>query len=604
MAFGLWLLPGLALAQAPGEGAPAAAGAAAPVPVADEPEAPPARVVPGWPAAPELGPVRVAEAYVWRRVGPPSDQPVDSVDVDPGNLLSWIALTHDGAAWLTADAGESWVRVLPPARRDVEEAPDPEHVLMEVENQLGETVEVSTDLEDLLDLTQRALGDEAAAAVAPNLSPTWLGRVFFDPTRIGLVWAGRWDGLWRSSDGGTSWDRMTEFAPSEITRWGDVLVIGGLGGIAASVDEGERWIEVAGPLGDAEVLDVQAVGDTLYAGTSAGLFRSADGIRWARVTAAGEAPVSSVVPDPDWPQGFWLAGDGGLRRTDDGGRSFYVAGTQPLAGLRQMVALPGKGHLLVVSGDGVWESTDGGVRWALASRLLTDPDVRAVDVKGPTPVIAARGGVWVMRPFEAPKAEARTLVAGMGLGEAVELATRRRGIDRAPLLLSRAATVAKILPQPELYFTWDSDAGRATNWPLRSTTQDEGSAWQAGLRFRFGLGSDSSSTGDVDELDTEYLFEADNAYVLGDQVYLEGTYTAAAANTMQRMHQYQVTLADQVSEAWMTRHRLVAEEALVSNQPLLEQVEYHLKILELDARLDMWTDGAWRESLHPVTEPR
>ncbi|MFN7146727.1 MAG: WD40/YVTN/BNR-like repeat-containing protein, partial [Myxococcota bacterium] len=167
--------------------------------------------------------------------------------------------------------------------------------------------------------------------------------------------------------------------------------------------------------------------------------------------------MRTVVADPAWEAGFWVATDAALYRTDDGGATFYVAGRQPLRGLRTMVHLEEVGHLLASSDQGVWESMDGGVAWSTADRQLTDPDVRALVFAESGPVLATPTGVWRM---VTPRAVARPVRRQeiLPLGETIGLAAHRDGMDLDLLSLSRVGIVSGLLPTLEARF----DYGRST----------------------------------------------------------------------------------------------------------------------------------------------
>lgn len=181
-----------------------------------------------------------------------------------------------------------------------------------------------------------------------------------------LVMGGRQcKGVWRSSDGGVTWDTLnTEWAMwghrAVVLHNGDVLVVGGRGhggyhkAALRSSDRGETWTQVTADTGwygaypTVAVLengDVVAAGGQLWEGTSVppsgDVWRSSDGgATWTK--------VSTSPPDEDG----W------------GGR-FATAS----------VVLPGGGGLLLMGGccrygrrRDVWKTTDGGESWTCVIR--------------------------------------------------------------------------------------------------------------------------------------------------------------------------------------------------------------------------------------------
>ncbi|HND30056.1 MAG TPA: hypothetical protein PLA94_08645, partial [Myxococcota bacterium] len=95
---------------------------------------------------------------------------------------------------------------------------------------------------------------------------------------------------------------------------------------------------------------------------------------------------------------------------------------------------------------------------------------------------------------------------------------------------------------------------------------------------------------DIDEL-------GDELFVVGDQIFDQSQVVAAAANVAQAVQDYQGDLYAVVAEAWITRNRLIAERTSIRNLSLEAQLGHELKIQELEARLDIYTDGAFGRSL-------
>lgn len=566
------------------------------------------------PPAPPLEPGPLAERYAWQRAPAlPTTSPLSSLAVRPADPSTWLVADTRGAVFRSTDRGRSWSTMLTAPRPATLEEVDEERVLLDVESRLGEEVDperaepaAGTTGEgaelDVAGATDLAAQDARRARSTLRADP----EVWLDPLESGVALLGRDDGLWRSGDGGLTWTRLRGEPPASAFARFDELILAGGPGLRASLDDGETWIGVVGAADDAFVHDFARVEDVYYAGTAEGLFQSTDGLRWRRVVPAGVEPVLAVVADPDWPGGLWLAGPSGLRRSDDRGASFFTAGRQPLASLRRMVHAGRPGHLVAASTvDGVWESADGGLRWRPLTRFLTEPDVRGLVMVDGRPVIATRGGVWWMvlpeGLVEAPSAVEHRL----SLGDAVDLALRRGGLDETALVSTRRAAIRPLLPTLNLTADWWHARLRDSDFQLVETIEGEDGGWRLRADLCFG----SCGGGTLTDLslvpdDPALLDYADRLVVIDDEVYGDDAVVAAAANLSERLVRYRVGLAEQVADAWLARQKAAGERGLMATQPLRERVLHDLAIQELDARLDLWTEGAWLRSIPRTEEVR
>lgn len=223
-----------------------------------------------------------------------------------------------------------------------------------------------------------------------------------DP-RTGTIWAGGGGaffgaGVWRSDDGGGTWD-LTRLSRGELDDWA-----------AAEPDFARSvgWTPDPPPFADrfAQVWSLDWAHGTLHAGTKpAGLLRSADrGDSWTEVRGLADHPsaddwnpgaaglvVHTIVPHPDDPARMWVGiSAAGVFATEDGGATWdrrnrlanaaactgHAHPAAPSDGevghcVHSMMRAPATGAddagdrdvLYQQNHHGVWRSGDGGRSW-------------------------------------------------------------------------------------------------------------------------------------------------------------------------------------------------------------------------------------------------
>ncbi|MDP2306695.1 MAG: hypothetical protein Q8P18_11790 [Pseudomonadota bacterium] len=553
--------------------------------------------------------------------------------IQPGAGGAWFMIDERGAVWLSEDDGGSWERVLSARDGDeAEELPDDEALLLEAEALRDEALEeLEVEIEGpSTDLSGDAAGIDAptvetevstdggalddAGAIAAELATgaaadaTVLPAIWVDPTEPDRVFVGRADGVWRSDDAGRSWEQVSGSSSDEprVTTFyrgaDNALMAGTVDGVRFSLDQGYTWFDAEDATDGARVFAIVQEASAYWASTSRGLFRSENGLNWAAVRLDDSGPVRAVVPDPAWDAGFWVATGGALLRTDDGGRTFYAAGRQPLRGLRDMVQLAEPGHLLAISDDGVWESMDGGVMWTTADRQLGDPDVRALAFSDSGVVIATPRGVWrLVAPREATRAVG-VRPDTLSLADSIDASTTRAGLNLDLVSLARIGVLAAFAPKLEVTFDYDDSAGRIASVSASNTVDSFDHDWSLTAKLCWGSCT-ATVVVDYDGV-TDALETDEDLYVFDGEVYDEGEPIAAAANVAQRVRSYRRYLGEHVADAWLSRGRLVAESGAVRALPLREQVLHTLQIQELDARLDALTDGEFSRPSHRPEESR
>jgi hypothetical protein len=236
----------------------------------------------------------------------------------------------------------------------------------------------------------------------------------------GALLAGTYgDGLFRSADGGASWEQVAagtfrfvtlELAGTEPAR------------VYRSVDGGRRWLALEGitriPRHEEWYLpyspragaarNAYAVGDRLLvAAEVAGLLRSDDGGRtWVCEPVAGDEDIHFVTGHPDDPDLVYVAlgtaslhqpgPHGGIARSRDGGRTWEKLETDYT---RAVIVPPARPDLLLagpaprVGREGrIVVSGDGGDSWEPAAEGIDVPMPDMVELFVPAP----DGGVWAI----------------------------------------------------------------------------------------------------------------------------------------------------------------------------------------------------------------
>jgi photosystem II stability/assembly factor-like uncharacterized protein len=202
-----------------------------------------------------------------------------------------------------------------------------------------------------------------------------------------LVFAGLSGGLLRSVDDGHFWERaplpspapiFTALIPSPDFARDGTLFAGTMGdGVLIYSNEGRDWAMWNFGLLDANVLclavsPAYAEDQTLFAGVSSGLFRSANGARsWREVELpVGYEAVLSLALSPRFADdGLLYAGTErqGLLRSDDRGQSWRRLGegvlSEPINNITLGPRFPEQPELLVLHGERLLYSADGGDMW-------------------------------------------------------------------------------------------------------------------------------------------------------------------------------------------------------------------------------------------------
>ena len=207
-----------------------------------------------------------------------------------------------------------------------------------------------------------------------------------DPRSPGRLYAGTWRQLFRSDDGGASWQRASKGMVLDTDVFSilidpekpDRLWASTCGWVYSSTDGGDAWTRFRDGFDNRRIHAVATDPvdrARVYAGSVAGLYRTEDGGKsWKRITDPAMV-VNAIGIAPKRPDRIvlWTEGDG-FYVSNDRGATF----TRSSDGLRDVRAtsivadpdVSGRVYAAVVHGNaasGVWESADAGERWTRLS---------------------------------------------------------------------------------------------------------------------------------------------------------------------------------------------------------------------------------------------
>jgi photosystem II stability/assembly factor-like uncharacterized protein len=282
-------------------------------------------------------------------------------------------------------------------------------------------------------------------------------------------------GLFRSRDHGASWfpadtglllSGVLDVAINPADA--NALLLATDTGLLRSQNGGRTWAREAPTVLLSRVYAVafDADGRGALASTATGLYRTDDGSHWWQVSAPGGAAAAyAIVPGRD-ARRLYVAGPGGLWRSDDRGRSWLDIGEGLPAGAvrRLLVVTAPKEVLYAIAAGRLWRRSHGMSSWQAHDTGLPVGRVEALalDMEEPERLWAAaadrifvsadRGVRW--RPVGQPLPDAHTAVHGLAVAEAGTVMVH---LEAGPLVrdLANAATLYagfSLLPYGEL---WD-----------------------------------------------------------------------------------------------------------------------------------------------------
>lgn len=186
----------------------------------------------------------------------------------------------------------------------------------------------------------------------------------------GTLYAATEQGMFRSSDNGTSWNSIQNDLPLisrqalEIGRDGSIIV-GTLNGTYRSTTQGASWLKISS-LPTIQGISKHDDGTLIAAAGTDGLYQSSDnGASWTKITAASTDYFSSAFFSSDKKTLFGSSFIGLLRSADAGKTWTNVFANDPSQAKEVFsYALSPAGQIVIGTRDsGMYRSPDNGVSW-------------------------------------------------------------------------------------------------------------------------------------------------------------------------------------------------------------------------------------------------
>jgi photosystem II stability/assembly factor-like uncharacterized protein len=361
----------------------------------------------------------------WRRlsrVGDRDDLVIDNILVDPSNprrlvVGAWVIsdLSHpDGGLYISEDSGVTWTsepEMQGQSIRALAIAPSNPKILI-----AGSIEGVFRSNDSGLHWQRISPKDNAEIHEIESLA--------VDPTDPNVIYAGTWHLPWKTADGGATWKSIKDgiIEDSDVfsiildPKEPNVVYLSACSGIYKSEDGGGKFTGGVGQNknqgipSDARRTRVLRQDpnnlDTVFAGTTEGLYRTFDaGKYWVQTTAA-DVVVNDVYVDPADSKHVLLATDRrGVLESEDGGDSFLPSNAGFSA--RQITAFaddakrPSIVYVGVVNdkdSGGVFVSKTGALSWSHLSDGLEGNDVNSLAQAPDGTILAGTGhGIFLLQ---------------------------------------------------------------------------------------------------------------------------------------------------------------------------------------------------------------
>ena len=246
-----------------------------------------------------------------------------------------------------------------------------------------------------------------------------LENIAFDLSRPGVIYVAGWSvtgsggGFFVSRNGGRSWQQAMSLRNKSIQALAladsvpGMLIVGALDGLYRSTNWGESWVRIT-PERHSDLKNFESVAidphdpKIIYAGTWHLPWKTSDGgVHWNVIKQGviDDSDVFSIILDHSNPQTVFASACSGIYKSENGGDLFHKIQGIPGTARRTRVLQqdPRDAHVVYAgTTEGLWKTTDGGTTFKLISPpnyILNDV---LVDPRDSRRVLIAtdRGGVF------------------------------------------------------------------------------------------------------------------------------------------------------------------------------------------------------------------
>jgi photosystem II stability/assembly factor-like uncharacterized protein len=330
-----------------------------------------------------------------------------------------VALDSTGAAYVTGRTGSPNFPTASPAQASHSGGFDADGFVSKL-NAAGSTLEYSTYLGgEAFDEGRGIAVDTAGSAHVVGSTTSRNFPVTLDTLRNRSA-------FYRTADGGARWNndtfgfRVSSSSPNTLLadpRRPGHIYAGGFNGIQRSTDGGRNWVSGATGLPTDLPVNVQCIDSSAAANVYAlatssfsgsggeGVYRSADGgATWTKLNITGmPATAPGVLAcDPVTPTTLYAGGNiSGIYKSTDGGVNWSRFGENVLFSSVSIVVDPQTPSTVYVSSNtwpsgGVYKSTDGGITWTRRNEGVPTPHTGqlAIDPLNPSTLYLSAGGLY------------------------------------------------------------------------------------------------------------------------------------------------------------------------------------------------------------------